>query len=61
MSDTFNTDNYVEVESVIETDEGIGYDDDGKDGKDLLTCLKTNQVENEEFQNDKKYSVIDKY
>ena len=52
MSDTFNTDNYVEVESVIETDEGIGYDDEGKN---LLTCLNISQVDNEEFQNDKTF------
>ena len=35
MSDTFNSDNYVEVESVIGIDDGIGYDDDGDDGE---TC-----------------------
>ena len=51
MSDTFNTDNYVEVERVIETDDGIGYDD----GKDLLTCLNIILAQNEEC------SVIDQY
>ena len=58
MSDTLNTDNYVEVERVIETDDGIGYDDDGKD---LLTCLNICLAQNEEFQNDTKCSVIDQY